>query len=94
MKEYKGVLDIADEAAVFYSKHALELKRMPPLQKTVVQEGFGNQDLQVFEEMNALEKWLHSLNYEDSVVLLMSSGNYEGMDVNSFAKRIALEVTE
>jgi UDP-N-acetylmuramate: L-alanyl-gamma-D-glutamyl-meso-diaminopimelate ligase len=90
MKEYSGVLDIADEAAVFYSKHALELKRMPPLPKDVVQNGFGNQSLQVFEQKDALENWLNSLNYDDCVVLLMSSGNYEGMDVDRFAKRITL----
>ena len=29
MNEYNGAMDKADEAAVFYSKHALELKECP-----------------------------------------------------------------
>ena len=41
MKEYNGALEMADEAAVFYSKHALELKRMPDLPKEVVKNGFN-----------------------------------------------------
>ena len=38
MSEYKGALNDADEAAVFYSKHALELKRMPELKKEAVEK--------------------------------------------------------
>ena len=40
MKEYEAHNE-ADEAAVFYSKHALELKRMPELPKDAVQHGFN-----------------------------------------------------
>ena len=45
MKEYKGVMDPADKAVVFYSAHALELKRMPPLDPDHVQSGFGTKGL-------------------------------------------------
>ena len=41
IKEYKGAMDSADEASVFYSKHALELKRMPDLAKETVKNGFA-----------------------------------------------------
>jgi UDP-N-acetylmuramate: L-alanyl-gamma-D-glutamyl-meso-diaminopimelate ligase len=40
MKEFKGVMQPADEAVVFYSRHALELKRMPLLEKEAVQRRF------------------------------------------------------
>ena len=86
IKEYNGVLNVADEAAVFYSKHALELKRMPELKKEVVKAGFANEKLQVFNQKQELDTWLKSLSYVNAVVLLMSSGNYEGMDVEAFAK--------
>jgi UDP-N-acetylmuramate: L-alanyl-gamma-D-glutamyl-meso-diaminopimelate ligase len=88
MKEYAGVLNVADEAAVFYSKHALELKRMPELKKEVVKTGFDNEQLQVFNQKQELDNWLKTLSYANAVVLLMSSGNYEGMDVESFAKSL------
>jgi UDP-N-acetylmuramate: L-alanyl-gamma-D-glutamyl-meso-diaminopimelate ligase len=88
MKEYEGVLNVADDAAVFYSKHALELKRMPELKKEVVKAGFAKDNLQVLNQKQELEQWLSERQYNNSVVLLMSSGNYDGMDVEAFAKSV------
>jgi UDP-N-acetylmuramate: L-alanyl-gamma-D-glutamyl-meso-diaminopimelate ligase len=88
MKEYKGVMDPSDEAAVFYSRHALELKRMPELPKDAVLRGFATEGMQVFNERGELEDWLRQLQYDGSVVLLMSSGNYDGMDLNELGRRI------
>src|SRR5215203_4515994 len=87
-KEYKGAMDNADEASVFYSKHALELKRMPDLPKETVKKGFAKQNLQVFNHRPELEHWLQNLDYKNSVTVFMSSGNYDGMDTESFARRI------
>lgn len=88
MKEYKGALDKADEAAVFYSKHALELKRMPQLPKEVVAAGFAKEGLAVLNDRDTLEAWLKDRNYQDAVVVFMSSGNYDGLDTELFSKRI------
>jgi len=88
IKEYKGAMDNADEASVFYSKHALELKRMPDLPKETVKKGFAKQNLQVFNHRPELEHWLQNLDYKNSVTVFMSSGNYDGMDTESFARRI------
>lgn len=88
MKEYDGALQGANEAAVFYSKHALELKRMPDLSKEVVKNGFAKENLNVFNRLSELEQWLNAQDYSNSVVVLMSSGNYEGTDIEAFVKRI------
>jgi UDP-N-acetylmuramate: L-alanyl-gamma-D-glutamyl-meso-diaminopimelate ligase len=88
MKEYEGVMNGVDEAAVFYSKHALELKRMPELDKSVVANGFQKKDLNVFNNRKELEDWLNNRNYNNSVVLFMSSGNYEGINTGEFGKKI------
>ena len=88
MKEYAGALDAADDAAVFYSKHALELKRMPELKKDVVIAGFGKQGLEVINERSHLENWLSERNFGNANVLFMSSGNYDGFDAAAFAQKI------
>ncbi|HVK97813.1 MAG TPA: Mur ligase family protein, partial [Flavisolibacter sp.] len=88
MTQYAGVMNHADEAAVFYSKHALELKRMPELKPALVKSGFGKNNLEVFNERAALETWLYERDFNNSVVVFMSSGNYDGFDAESFAKRI------
>ena len=88
LKEYEGVMEKVDEASVFYSKHALELKRMPELEKSVVEDGFQKKGLKVFNTRKDLEGWLGGIDYKDSVLLLMSSGNYEGINTEEFAKKI------
>lgn len=92
MKEYQGAMDKADDAAVFYSRHALELKRMPELPSSVVQEGFGKKGLEVFTDRTDLERWLKGKEYKNSVVIFMSSGNYDGLDTELFSRGIVQAV--
>jgi UDP-N-acetylmuramate: L-alanyl-gamma-D-glutamyl-meso-diaminopimelate ligase len=88
MSEYKGALDKADHAAVFYSKHALELKRMPELPKQTVKNGFQKNDLSVITDRRELQEWLGQQRYQNANLVLMSSGNYDGLDVIEFGKKI------
>ena len=81
MKEYNGVMDNADIAIIFYSSHALELKRMPELLPEVVKQGFSKKDLIVINTKETLGKILSKENYSNSNLLLMSSGNYDGLDI-------------
>ena len=85
MSEYKGAMDKADEAAVFYSKHALELKRMPDLPKEVVKNGFEKEGLEVITDKSVLEKWLMERDFKNSTLVFMSSGNYDGLDIAAIA---------
>lgn len=89
MNEYNGALEAADEAAVFYSKHALELKRMPELKKETVKAGFAKANLEVITDRQHLEQWLNERDFSDAIVLFMSSGNYDGLDVIKFSEAIA-----
>ncbi len=89
LQEYNGALNAADEAVVFYSQHALELKRLPPLKKEAVTAGFAKDDLEVINDREALVSWLAGRQYSDSVLLFMSSGNYDGFDVAAFAAKLA-----
>jgi UDP-N-acetylmuramate: L-alanyl-gamma-D-glutamyl-meso-diaminopimelate ligase len=88
MGEYNGAMDKADNAIVFYSTHALELKRMPLLPKEKVQEGFAKQGLLVMNNKEELWQWLNEQQYENSNLVLMSSGNYDGLDMIGFANKI------
>ncbi len=81
MKEYQGAMDNADEAVVFYSSHALELKRMPELPAEKVKEGFAKANMMVLNKKEQLEQFLTTRNYSNSNLLLMSSGNYDGLDI-------------
>jgi UDP-N-acetylmuramate: L-alanyl-gamma-D-glutamyl-meso-diaminopimelate ligase len=88
MSEYNGALAKADTAIVFYSKHALELKRMPDLPAEKVREGFNQQGLLVMNHKEDLQNWLDNRSFDQANLVLMSSGNYDGLDMLTFAKRI------
>lgn len=88
MHEYKGALELADTAVVFYSSHALEIKKLPELKKSDVIEGFAKEDLIVINEKATLEHWMLQQDYTNATLLLMSSGNYDGLDIITFANRL------
>ncbi len=81
MSEYKGAMDKADEAIIFYSRHALELKRMNFLEPEVVKNGFQKENLEVITERKNLEEKLKSYSFNNTNFLFMSSGNYDGMNI-------------
>jgi len=88
MNEYNGALDKADVAVVFYSRHALELKRMPDLPKEKVIAGFNKAGLAVLNDKETLWQFMQEQNYSNANLVLMSSGNYDGLDMISFAESI------
>lgn len=88
MEQYRGAMDPADAAVVFYSRHALELKRLPALDPAVVKAGFGKQGLEVITDAGTLTSWLEQQDYHNCVLLLMSSGNYDGVNMLTFAQKI------
>jgi UDP-N-acetylmuramate: L-alanyl-gamma-D-glutamyl-meso-diaminopimelate ligase len=89
LTEYRGAMEQADKAVVFYSRHALELKRLPELPADKVRAGFDKEGLVVINEKEELLAWLMQQSYKNVNLLLMSSGNYDGLDMVTFASQIA-----
>ncbi len=88
MHQYKGAMDKADKAVVFYAKHALEIKHMPDLPKEKIIDGFDKKDLVVLTNRAELENWIKEQHYRDANLLLMSSGDYDGMNIPEITKLI------
>ena len=80
LKEYNEALNAADEAVVFYSPKALEIKQLEAITEQQIFEAFGRTDLKIFTNPEAFKEFLKSKSYLDHVLLLMSSGNYGGLD--------------
>ena len=86
LQEYAQSLDPADEAVVFFSKEAVEIKKLTILTKEQIFEAFGREDLLVFTDPEDFQDYLKSLKYNNTALLLMSSGNYGGLDFNEVKK--------
>jgi UDP-N-acetylmuramate: L-alanyl-gamma-D-glutamyl-meso-diaminopimelate ligase len=80
LKEYKGALDAADIAVVFYSPHAVEIKKLEEVTQEQIETAFDRDDLIIYTNPNDFKDFLFSQNYENKALLLMSSGNYGGLN--------------
>ena len=80
LSEYNGALDTADEAIVFYSPSAVAIKKLEEISEQQIFDAFKRKDLKVFTNPNDFKTYLFNLNLDNSVLLLMSSGNYGGLD--------------
>jgi len=80
LKEYKGALNKADKAVVFYSPHALEIKKLEAIGQQQIKDSFERDDLIVFTNPTEFQEFLFKQNFENTAILLMSSGNYGGLD--------------
>ena len=90
LSHYKNAMNEADIAIVYYSPHTLEHKKLPPISPQQVIDGFGNDNLLVFTESEKLQNFLLDIDYSDKNLLIMTSGNLDGVDLNEFAKRILI----
>jgi UDP-N-acetylmuramate: L-alanyl-gamma-D-glutamyl-meso-diaminopimelate ligase len=88
LKDYQNTLSPANEALVFYSPHAVEIKGLKPISKNQIQESFQRDDLQIFTEPQSFQKALYDKPKDKTVFLLMSSGNYGGLDWEEFVSLI------
>jgi UDP-N-acetylmuramate: L-alanyl-gamma-D-glutamyl-meso-diaminopimelate ligase len=80
LKEYKGALDTADVAVVFYSPHAVEIKKLEEVTKEQISSAFERDDLIIYTNPDDFKKFLFAQDFDDKALLLMSSGNYGGLD--------------
>ncbi|MGZ0017579.1 UDP-N-acetylmuramate--L-alanine ligase [Yeosuana sp. AK3] len=83
LKEYKGALDAADVAVVFYSPHAVEIKKLKEVTHEQIANAFERDDLIIYTNPDDFKDFLFSQNFDNKALLLMSSGNYGGLDFDA-----------
>ncbi|AOW21770.1 UDP-N-acetylmuramate--L-alanine ligase [Urechidicola croceus] len=88
LEEYVGALDDADVAVVFYSPHAVEIKKLEKVSAKQIKDAFKRDDLIVYTDPKEFQKFLFSQNLNNTALLLMSSGNYGGLDFDEVKKLI------
>ena len=80
LSEYKGALDNADKAVVFYSPKAVKIKKLDTVSSAQILKAFQREDLLVFTDALAFQDYLFAQDFNNTSLLLMSSGNYGGLD--------------
>lgn len=88
IKQYAHTMDDADIACVYYSQHALQLKKLPQLNPDEVKASFASDSVQVFVDSSELVNMLKNMDFSDTNLLMMSSGNFDGIDFSAFANEL------
>lgn len=86
LDQYAGCMDAADRAIVFYDPHAVQLKRLPPIPPERIQRAFARNDVQVLNDPIAVIGAVREDRKEEAVLLMMSSGNFGGVDLQALSE--------
>ena len=89
LPQYKGTMDAADIAIVYFSPKTVEHKKLKAITAEDVFKAFGNPNLKVFTDSNAIVKELKSISFDNKNLLLMTSGNFGGINLNNLAKELS-----
>ncbi len=88
LSEYKGAMEAADEAFVYFNPHTIEHKKLAPLTTEQVRLAFGTNNVQVFTDSQKLMDLLRTMDWNNSNLLLMTSGNFDGVDFVKLADEL------
>jgi len=88
LPQYAGCMTEADVAFVYYNPEVIQHKRLKEIKPEQVQQAFGGTNLTVFTDSEALQAKLRELNYDNSALLLMTSGNFSGVNLIEFAEEL------
>lgn len=86
--QYKGCMQLVDTAAIYFNSHALELKRLPNLNKEMIYEAFGKEGLQIFTTKEEVYNFIKANSQNGENILMMSSSNFGGLDLKELANEI------
>ena len=78
--QYAKSLDTADEILIFYDPEALRIKNRVAIPPETIEQAFEHSSLQVFTQALLLQNNLFERSFTNEVLVMMSSGNFGGMD--------------
>ncbi|MFK7982631.1 MAG: UDP-N-acetylmuramate--L-alanine ligase [Saprospiraceae bacterium] len=85
LPQYKGAVEAADFAYIFFSEHTLKMKKLPPITKADIQANFGHKRLKVFNHRGELHRALKNHKWDNKNLLMMSSGTFSGTNFEELA---------
>ena len=88
LAQYSGSMQDADHAIVYYNPKTIAHKKLDPISIENVKDAFSQDDLIIYTDSIQLQADLLKMNWNNSVLLLMTSGNFDGVNLNEFGETI------
>lgn len=87
LPHYSGAMDKADEAIVYFNHEVVHHKKLEPITKEMVQSAFGG-NVQVMTETTDVLDYIRNQNWNNAVLLMMSSGTFDGINYEALGEEI------
>lgn len=88
LPQYQQTFSAADIPVVYFNPQVVEQKRLEPITKEDVKKAFDQPNLQVFTDPQELEQFLKSQSMQNSNLLLMSSAQFGGINLQELANEL------
>jgi UDP-N-acetylmuramate: L-alanyl-gamma-D-glutamyl-meso-diaminopimelate ligase len=88
LEQYNGCMNRADVPVVFFNKHTVEMKKLPDITNEEVKKAFDNEQLTIINEKDELLNFLQQQKWENSVLLMMTSGNFDGLSYDDLKSMV------
>ena len=86
LEKYRDTLKHSDECYIYYSEKNMRIKRLEPIDSELIIRSFNHRSLTVIDNYEKLNKKIYDLDLSNSVLLMMSSGKFGGLDIDKIKK--------
>lgn len=87
LPHYKGAMIAADEALVYFNPEVVHHKKLEPISIQQVSNGFGG-SVDVKDKTADVLSFIRSQSWNNAVLLMMSSGNFDGIDYDQLGEEL------
>lgn len=88
LSQYKGTMDKSNIPLVYFNPSTIEHKKLQPIEPDMVKDCFGTASIKVFTDSQHLIESLKKIDWLNKNLLIMTSGNFSGVNLQEFAKEI------
>ncbi len=86
--QYADTLESADLGIVYHNPEVAKHKKLDVLTDEIVRKAFNRDDILIFTSSDDLKKFLKNRSWMDANLLFMSSGTFDGIDINKFSEEL------
>ena len=91
LPHYKDAMAMADTAIVYFSPEVVKHKKLEQITTEMVVEGFGG-NVTVMTETSEILRFIYSKDWNNSALLMMSSGNFDGIDYEKLGNDLRVKL--
>jgi UDP-N-acetylmuramate: L-alanyl-gamma-D-glutamyl-meso-diaminopimelate ligase len=88
LPQYKDTLKNAQTPVVYFNPEKVKSKKLEPISGSDIKSAFANPKIQVFDSATELESFILSQQWKEKNLLLMSSGNWGGINLRQLSDKV------